>query len=124
MSQANYLVDESLPLSLVAALRRAEPAVDVWRVGQTNMPAFGCDDPTPLAFCERAERMLVSLDRASMPDHVATHLAANGHTWGVLLVTRRCSFRTMIDDLILIWTASEAEEWRNTLHYLPLSAQV
>jgi Domain of unknown function (DUF5615) len=67
MSQVRYLIDENLPLSLVAALRRAEPGIDVWRLGQTNMPAFGCDDRTLLAFCEQSQRLLVSLDRASMP---------------------------------------------------------
>ena len=124
MSQVRYLIDESLPLSLVAAIRRAEPGIDVWRVGQRRMPAFASDDPKLLGFCEQDARMFVSLDRASMPDHVAAHMNAGRHTSGVLLVTRRCSFRAMIDDLILIWAASEAEEWRDTLVYLPLSPQV
>ena len=71
MSQVRFLVDESLRLSLVAALRRAEPAMDVWRVGQAGMPAFGSPDPELLTFCDREKRLLVSLDRALMPDHVA-----------------------------------------------------
>ena len=66
--------------------------------------------------------MLVSLDRASMPNHVADHYAAGGHAWGVLLVTRRCSHRQLLDDLLLIWSVSEAEQWRDTIHYLPLSS--
>jgi len=52
---------------------------------------------------------------------VAAHLAAGRRTWGVLLVTRRCSFRQLLDDLILIWSVTEAEEWHNSMHYLPLS---
>ena len=120
MSQVRLLIDESLRLSSVAALRRAEPAMDVWRVGQTGMPAFGSPDPALLAFCEREKRLLVSLDRATMPDHVAAYLAAGGSTWGVLLVTRRCSFRQLLDDLVLVWSATEAEEWRDSIHYLPL----
>ena len=63
--------------------------------------------------------MLVSLDRASMPDHVATYHVVGGHTWGVLLITRRCSGRQLLDDLLLVWTASEAEAWRDAIHYLP-----
>jgi hypothetical protein len=120
MSQVRNLIDESVRLSVVAALRRAEPAIDVWRVGQAGMPPFGSLDPDILAFCEQEQRMLVSLDRASMPVHVAAHHAAGGHTWGVLLVTRRCSHRQLLDDLLLIWTASKAEEWCDTIHYLPL----
>jgi len=120
MSQVRYLIDESARLSVVAALRRAEPTMDVWRVGQASMPPFGTLDPDILVFCEQQQRVLVSLDRASMLDHVAAHHATGGHTWGVLLVTRRCTLRQLLDDLILIWTASEAEEWCDTIHYLPL----
>ena len=120
MSQVRYLIDESIRLSIVAALRRAEPSLDVLRVGQLTAPPFGSPDPDLLVVCESSERMLVSIDRASMPAHVTSHQAKGGHTWGVLLVTRRCSLRQLVDDLLLIWTASDAAEWRDTLHYLPL----
>ena len=122
MSLVRYLIDESVRLSVVAALRRAEPASDVWRVGQSGMPPFGSPDLDILAFCERQQRMLVSLDRASVPVHVAAHHAAGGHTCGVLLVTRRCSLRQLLDELLLIWAATEGEEWRDTIHYLPLTS--
>jgi hypothetical protein len=36
-------------------------------------------------------------------------------------VTRRCSFRQLLDDLVLIWNATEAEEWLDAIHYLPIS---
>jgi hypothetical protein len=39
---------------------------------------------------------------------------------GVLLVTRHCSLRQLLDDLILIWTATEADEWSDTIYYLPI----
>lgn len=120
MSQVRYLIDESVRLSVMSALRRGDPAIDVWRVGQAGMPPFGSLDPDILAFCEQEQRMLVSLDRASMPDHVAAHRAVGGHTWGVLLITRRCSLRQLLDDLLLVWIASGAEEWWDAIHYLPL----
>lgn len=85
------------------------------------MPPFGAPDPEILAFCELQQRMLVSLDRASMPEHIAAHHANGGHTWGVLLVTRRCTLRQLLDDVLVIWTATEADEWRDSVHYLPLT---
>ena len=93
--------------------------IDVHRVGQADMPAFGSVDSELLGFCEQSQRMLVSLDRKSMPDHVAAHLAAQRHTWGVMLVTRCATLRSLIEDLLVIWSASEAEEWRDGLYYLP-----
>ena len=53
MSQVCYLIDESLRLSTVAALRRIEPSLDVHRVGQAEMPPFGTQDPEILAFCDK-----------------------------------------------------------------------
>ena len=85
------------------------------------MPAFGSADPELLAFCEQSQRMLVSLDRATMPAHVAEHRAAGGQTWGVLLITDRCSFRELLDDLVLIWNVSDADEWCDTVQYLPMA---
>jgi hypothetical protein len=36
-------------------------------------------------------------------------------------LTRRCSFRQLLDDLVLIWSVTEAEEWPDAIHYLPMS---
>ena len=100
MSQVRYLIDESLRLSVVAALRRIEPLIDVHRVGQPQMPPFASPATALLAFGEMSQRMRVTLDRSTMPAHVAEHQAAGGRTWGVLLVTHRCSFRQLLDDLV------------------------
>lgn len=121
MSQVRFLMDESLRLSTVAAMHRIEPALDVHRLGQVEMPSFGTPDQDILTFCEEVERLLVQLDRASFPAHVANHLAAGGHTAGVLLVTPGCSFRRLLDDLLLIWSCTTADEWRDAILYLPFS---
>ena len=121
MSPVRFLIDESLRLSTVAAMRRIEPVLDMHRVGQVEMPSFGTPDPDILTFCEEAERLLVTLDRTSIPAHVANHLATGGHTAGVLLVTPGCSFRQLLDDLLLIWSCTTAEEWHDVILYLPFS---
>ncbi len=120
MSQVRFLIDEDLRLSVIAALHRLEPAMDVHRIGQPGMPAFASSDSDLLTFCETSQRMLVSRDRATMPGEIAKHHAAGRRTWGLLLVTRRCSFRQLLDDMVLIWSASEAEEWQDAVHYLPI----
>ncbi len=122
MTQVRYLIDESLRLSTVAALRRIEPTIDVHRVGQSGMPVFGTLDPAILAYCEQSDRLLVTLDRASMPVHISEHLATGGHTAGVLLVTGGCTFRQLLDDLVLIWSCTTGEDWSDVIHYLPFSS--
>ena len=122
MTQVRYLIDESLRLSTVAALRRIEPAIDVYRVGHSGMPVFGTPDPAILAYCEQSHRVLVTLDRASMPVHMSEHLAIGRHTAGVLLVTAGCTFRQLLDDLVLIWSCTTGEDWSDVIHYLPFSS--
>jgi len=121
MSQVRFLIDESVRLSVVAALLRTEALIDVVRIGQPGAPEFGTPDAELLEFCELTQRLFVSQDRGTLPDHVAKHLAAGRHTCGVMLITSGCSSRKLIEDLVLIWSASDAEEWRDTLYYLPLS---
>jgi hypothetical protein len=38
----------------------------------------------------------------------------------VFLISQDTPLRDAIDALVLIWAASDAEEWRNKLTYLPL----
>lgn len=122
MSQVAYLLDENVPRALAAALRRREPAMDVRRVGQSGMPTIGSSDPELLSYCEQAQRILVSRDRATLPMHIADHIAAGGHTTGVLLATHRCTLANMAEDLILIWIATDSSEWTDVAEYLPLTS--
>jgi hypothetical protein len=39
---------------------------------------------------------------------------------GVIMIPQGLPILTAAEDLILAWAASEAEEWRNQLKYLPL----
>ena len=39
---------------------------------------------------------------------------------GLLLVHQQSPVSATIDDLILIWIASDAEEWTNQIRFLPI----
>ena len=39
---------------------------------------------------------------------------------GVIIIPLKLLVRGAVEDLLLIWTASEAEEWRNRIQVLPL----
>jgi hypothetical protein len=38
----------------------------------------------------------------------------------VIVIPQQLPVRAAVEDLLLIWTASEAEEWRNRIQVLPL----
>ena len=121
MSRCRFLVDECLPNSLAEGLRRHIAGVDVRQVGDADAPAKGASDPDLLDFCERERLLLITADRATMPDFVARHLGRGGHTWGVFIVGPDSSLSLILDELSIVYEASEDSEWTDVLQYLPFS---
>ncbi|MGB5961609.1 MAG: DUF5615 family PIN-like protein [Coleofasciculaceae cyanobacterium] len=79
----------------------------------------GVKDPEVLAIAAQQGRILVSHDRKTMPSEFAEFLA-NNQSAGVIIVSRRLAIEVVIEELLLIWEASIAEEWVNRIAKLPL----
>lgn len=101
---------------LLAAIRR-EPAIDF----QTAMAAglAGPKDPDVLEMAAREGRVLVTHDQKTMPRHVAQFIAAETSP-GVLVIPQHLSVSAAVEDLLLIWSCTEADEWTNRICFLPL----
>jgi len=95
--------------------------MDVWRVGDPGAPETGTLDPAILEWCEENAFILVTGNRKSMPRHLQEHLAQNRHVPGILLLNRSSGVGEIIDDLLVIWGASDLDEYQDTMVYLPLS---
>jgi hypothetical protein len=54
-----------------------------------------------------------------MPGHFARFLVG-AQSPGVILLREAISISTAIEEIILIWAATEAEEWINRLVWIPL----
>ena len=78
------------------------------------------DDPEVLALAAEQHRVLVSHDVGTMPAHFRAFRNAEKHSTGVFLVPQSLDVGTAIEELLLIWLASEASEWENRLEWLPL----
>ena len=55
-----------------------------------------------------------------MPAHFRAFKNAGKHSSGVFLIPQSLDIATAIDELLLIWLASEASEWEGRLEWLPL----
>lgn len=75
-------------------------------------------DPEVLALAAREGRILVSHDFQTMPHHFRQF---TGHQLspGVLLIRQDMPVGDAIDSLLLIWEASEADEWEDRLCLVP-----
>lgn len=65
-------------------------------------------------------RILMTHDRATMPDFAYDRLVAGEPMAGVFVVNDRMPIRQAIDELILLIDCSEQEEWQGIVLYLPL----
>jgi hypothetical protein len=55
-----------------------------------------------------------------MTDHAYARLAAGESMAGLFLVHQSAPLTPIVDSLVLIWSASEVEEWAGRVEFLPL----
>jgi hypothetical protein len=102
---------------IVRALLRREPGIDFQTAPAGSLE--GMSDADVLLLAARSGRLLVTHDRKTMPRHFAEFIAAQTSA-GVLIVPQKMPITQVVDDLMLIWAATEAEEWTNRIYSLPL----
>jgi hypothetical protein len=117
--KVRFLLDENLSPRLKLALLRREASIVALRVGDAGAPALGTLDPDILRYLETAGMLLVTDNRVSMPRHVAEHLAAGGHHWGIFHLRPGATMAQITDSMCLLWEASDAAEWVDRLEWLP-----
>lgn len=120
MTHPRFLLDEHVPHALQSQLLRLDADIDVIAVGQPQAPPKGMLDPDILLWIERTGYILVTANRRTIPEHMHTHYAAGRRTPGLLLLRRGASLGVIIEQLYLLWSASEAEEYVDKILYLPM----
>jgi uncharacterized protein DUF5615 len=112
-----FQADADLDRHIVAAVKRREPMVDFQSAQEAGL--IGMSDPAVLKFAASEGRVLVSHDRRTMPAHFANFILQTVSP-GVLIVSQHLPVSTAAEELLLIWVASEADEWTNQIASLPL----
>jgi hypothetical protein len=115
-----YLMDENIAPIYQIQLRRKEPGLVVWAVGDPNTPPKGTLDPEILLWCERYDFILVTNNRRSMPVHLSDHLAQGHHIPGIFQLNPGMSVGETIEELVLAALASLEGEYGDRISYLPL----
>jgi hypothetical protein len=115
--RANFLADANFDLVMLSAVKRREPAFDF----QTGHDAglAGLSDPDVLDIAAQLGRVLLTHDVRTMPRHFASFIEEQV-SHGVLLVPQSLPRQKVVEDLLLVWVAMDAEEWMNRIMSLPL----
>ena len=55
-----------------------------------------------------------------MPEYLEDYWNNNGFIWGLFWLRPKATIRELVEDIVLIWETTEAEEWKNQLIWIPL----
>ncbi len=115
--KVRFQADNDLNQNLVHAVRRRNLQIDFQTAPEANL--HGLEDEAVLAFAATEGRGLVSHDRQTIPLHFAEFII-NQTSAGVILISQDLPLSQAVEELILVWEASEAEEWIDSLLSIPL----
>ncbi|HXG68185.1 MAG TPA: DUF5615 family PIN-like protein [Blastocatellia bacterium] len=96
---------------------RREPEIDFQSAVAAGLA--GLPDPEVLALAASEGRLLVSHDESTMPQHFADFITSQTSA-GLLIVSQELPLNLVVEELVLIWAASTADEWVNRICYLPI----
>ena len=114
--KVRFQSDADFNEEIVSGVLRREPAVDFQTAEEAQLR--GLPDSEVLARAASEGRILVSHDRRTMPRHFADFIQQRTSP-GVVIISQRVSVRRAIEELLLVWEASEGEEWVNLIAELP-----
>ena len=112
-----FQADADLDGRILRGLRRVAPQIDIRTAADARLA--GLEDSDVLRIAAESGRVLVSQDRRTMPGHFA-HYTTSATSSGVIPLRAAIPIATAIEELSLIWSASDAEEWANRLMWIPL----
>ena len=112
-----FQADADFKYKIVVGLRRQEPAVDF--LGAHEGGVVGLSDPEVLSIATKSRRILVSHDRKTMPGHFKRFCETRSSP-GVIIVSQDLEIGAAIEELLLIWVATDSEEWVDQLGFVPV----
>lgn len=112
------LSDENFNNDIVRGLLLRRSDLDLARVQDVGLEK--ADDTTILAWATENNRILLTHDRATIPNFAYARLTSGQPMSGVFVVNDRLPVRQAIDELLLIEACSEQMEWVGLVLYLPL----
>ena len=112
-----FQADADLNRLILRATHRLEPGIDFRTAAAARLA--GVADPEVLALAADSGRLLVTHDQKTMPMHFGQFIAERISP-GVIIIPQHMPIASAAEGLVLIWAASEAEEWINRIFWLRL----
>jgi predicted nuclease of predicted toxin-antitoxin system len=112
------LSDENFNGDVIRGLFLRQPTLELIRVQDVGLQE--ANDPAILAWAAINERILLTHDRATMPDFAYSRLVAGQLMAGLFVVNDRMPTRQVINEILLLIECSAQADWKGVVLYLPL----
>ncbi|HRX02695.1 MAG: DUF5615 family PIN-like protein [Anaerolineae bacterium] len=112
------LADENFSGHIVRGLLHRRPELMLVRVQDVGLGE--ADDPVILEWAAAHGHILLTHDRATVPDYAYQRVVSGQQMPGVFVVNDRISLRQVIDEICFLDEYTEQNEWDCLVVYLPL----
>ena len=114
-----FQADADLNHIIVKATLRREPSIDFQTAQAAGLDNL--DDREVLSLAASQSRILVSHDKRTMSQELASFVASGGRSPGVLLVVipQNAPIREVAETLISIWADDHTHDWVNLVTKIP-----
>jgi len=112
------LSDENFHGDIVRGLLLRQPDLDLQRVQDVGLRQW--EDPEVLDWAANNNRILLTHDRATIPDFAYDRIIQEKIMPGVFVIHNRMPIRQAIDEILLLVECSQQTEWSDIILYLPM----
>ena len=112
------LADENFHGDIVRGLLLRRPDLDLVRVQDIGLT--GAAHPQVLAWAAENNRIILTHDRATLPEYAHQRLTSGKSMSGVLILNDRFPVREANEELLLMLQCTEQAEWDGRVVHLPL----
>jgi predicted nuclease of predicted toxin-antitoxin system len=103
---------------VVRGLFRLQPDLDLVRVQDVGLRT--ADDPTILEWAAAQDRILLTHDRATIPNFAWERVRSGEPMPGVFVLRNKPPLGRMIEEILLVALCSSQDEWKERVEFLPL----
>jgi len=112
------LIDENFNHRILRGLKRRLPSLDYLLVQETEV--FQKDDPEVLDWAVAHDRVILTHDVNTMTKYAYERLEANQPLPGVVIIPKELAIGSAIEELTILLTCSQPEEFPNRVIHLPI----
>jgi hypothetical protein len=118
MERPRFIADADFNQDIIDGVLRRDPECDFLNADQGG--TRGLDDPSILRLAAASGRILVSHDRNTMPAHFYEFIK-EADSPGLIIVSQRFPIGAAVEALLLLASASDLSEYRQSITWIPLS---